>query len=172
MKRNENFKANQNNNAAVDNQKSSHAFANRNYSGAKEKRRAFTIEEEINGLFQRFAKDAAESIVVTKEKGTKGGSCRGIINIFRADDLRREQLEREAEKPKRFKAYPMERYAFYPDSYDETRLGSVAIYGEDVMKRYFAIKKSGVLFGHAVRKVSIEWGVRPFIDVTLSRPKP
>ncbi len=58
-------------------------------------------------------------------------------------------------------------YVLYPSAIAPDELGSIAIYCERVSVQYEMLKCRGVLFGHRVKSVSLEMGLRPFVDVKL-----
>lgn len=121
-----------------------------------------TIDQTISSIFRILSKDASDNSVAVREKPSKTSTfCKGMISIYNRNDLRRQ------EEDKAFKATPSVRYAFYPDTYNPSRLGSIAIYGENAPTLYTFIKRQKTIFGQAVSSVSVEYGRRPFIDVRL-----
>lgn len=120
-----------------------------------------TIEQEINSIFHLLSNTAGENLSVGREKPAKGSSCKGIITVFSRAELRQQEDERY------FKARAIARYVFYPDTLDPTRLGSVAIYGDNTAAWCHTLGKQSTLFGHRILSVQIEVGRRPFIDVRL-----
>lgn len=121
-----------------------------------------TIEQTISSIFRILSTTASDNSVVVREKPSKAATfCKGMISIFDRNDLRQQ------EEDKSFKASPIIRYAFYPDTYNPARLGSIAIYGKNAPALCAIINKQGALFGHNVISASVENGRRPFIDVRL-----
>ncbi len=141
---------------------------------------ANSFECEINSIFRILSTKASENSVVVRERGVKGGSCKALISVFDRSDLKR-QAEEEAEYrtnlrrgadrrslAKPFFAKPVVRYAFYPSTYNSDKLGSVAIYGDNVAPLYNLINRHRSLFGRNVISADIEMGIRPFLDVRLA----
>lgn len=137
-----------------------------------------SIEQEINTIFELMTAKSGHHQVIRKEKVARESACKGIINVYSHIDLLRESEEtaayREAKSSgsasfykKPFVARPKVKYAFYTDTYDQNRIGSVAIYADNVSALYGMLRKNGFLFGHAISGLSIEMGRRPFLDVTL-----
>lgn len=139
-----------------------------------------TIEREIRSIFQGITANASEhNEVVVIEKSNAVTSRRALISVYNPADLARQKEDeaiyreevargvRKENRIKRFKANPVVMYAIYPDTYDSTKLGSVAIYGGDAPSRRTLILKQGTLFGHKVVSASLEMGTRLFVDVRL-----
>jgi len=138
------------------------------------------IEREIRSIFRALTSTASEDKVVSIETPVKGASCRAIIRIFKTEDINRqseeekfyhEQLSQgmnrnELDKP--YKANPIVMYALYPQAYDSTKLGSIAIYGDDASMRQTLILRQGSLFGHTVVRANLEMGRRLFVNVKLA----
>lgn len=133
-----------------------------------------SLRSIVASLKAHLAKDL--SIVVTQP--SKGASCVKIIQIYNQAEMMRQKeeeiLRRQLAKENgtgytgnSFKAKPVVTYAFYSSSFDNTKLGSVAIYCSDVLTRLFMIRKNGTLFGFPVISAEIENGLRPFIDVKV-----
>ncbi|MDE6009962.1 MAG: hypothetical protein K2F87_00750, partial [Muribaculaceae bacterium] len=59
-------------------------------------------------------------------------------------------------------------YAFYAATRNPSRLGSVAIYATDATTILSLIRRRKSLFGYSVIDARLEYGRRPFIDVTLT----
>lgn len=139
-----------------------------------------SIEQEIATIFNYLSAAISYGCVAVKEKAVKGGCCKGIISVYSKRELVRQRNEeaeyRESlnrafsratlEKP--FKAMPEIRYPFYPSTYDDRRLGSVAIYGKEATGNYLSISRREHLFGYRVIEARIEQGKRPFVDVKLA----
>lgn len=110
------------------------------------------LNNQIETIYRMLATQASDNSKVKKEKPKRGSSCKSIISIF---DSSRED------------ARLCQSYAFYSSTYFPDKLGSVAIYGDNVSQLYGQLKKTGYLFGHRIRGIKVEMGRRPFIDVTL-----
>ena len=119
------------------------------------------LESEINSIFRILSATVDDSYVVKKERPRKGAACKGVICLYLRSDLR------EQEETNR-KAKPVASYAFYGSTYNPTRLGSVAVYGRDVMPLYTMIRRNRTFFGHRVVAASIEEGLRPYLDVRFA----
>lgn len=138
-----------------------------------------TIEQEISSIFDSLSSSLREGLTARLDRPQKGESCRGTITVFNQLDLKREAREVAAyqralkagyeknrlEKP--FKAKALVKYAFYPSVYTPAKLGSVAIYGDNVMYQYAMIRRSGFLFGHKALEVRLEMGIRAYVVVKL-----
>ena len=121
-----------------------------------------SIEQEITAIFNVIATNLKEGLVAEKRPPSKGSTfCKGMINIYRAEDLQRKEAD------KSFKAIPVVSYAFYTDIFFPSRIGSVAIYGENAFNRCFILKKRGFFFGKKIISANVEYGLRPFVDVKL-----
>lgn len=120
-----------------------------------------TINQEINRIFRILTIKAPDDMVVVLEKARKGYSCSGMISILSREDMQRQEAD------KGYKATPIARYAFYPDGYFPTRLGSVAIYGNDAVALCSQLKCRRKLFGITIIDAVVEYGKRPFVDVRL-----
>ncbi|MDE6443760.1 MAG: hypothetical protein K2K64_04985 [Muribaculaceae bacterium] len=121
-----------------------------------------TIDQTISSIFRILSTTASDNSVVVRERPSKTATfCKGIISVFDRNDIRRQ------EEDKTFRATPIVRYAFYPDTYNPSRIGSIAIYGENAHTLCAIIRKQRAIFGQSVISVSIEKGLRPFIDVRL-----
>lgn len=112
------------------------------------------------------------------EKQGRFSSSSLIINIFPRPDtpdkptrddesfVQASPMEEEGDKKKKA---PMRKFVFYPDPLDSNRLGSVAIYGDDIPDLYESISKSTHLFGIKIKKCALDCGLRPFVDVKFSK---
>ena len=122
-----------------------------------------SIEQEITSIYKSLEVDLKKGLAAEKSQPPKGStSCKGVISIYRADDLRRRNED------KSYKAIPVERYEFYASIYTPSKIGSVAIYGDMTFFRFRIIKCRGFLFGRKVRSVTIEKGKHLFVDVKLA----
>ena len=120
------------------------------------------IEQAISSIFGILSSKASHNSVVRREEAPKGKACKGFISIYNRDDLKRQ------EENKYYRPIPVEKYAFYPSVYHPSRLGSIAIYGENVIARNAWIKKGYPLFGYIVIEAKMETGIRPYLDVKLA----
>ena len=122
-----------------------------------------SIEQEITAIFNGIEASLKEGLVAEKIRPSKGSTfCKGEINVYKTEDLRRMKVD------KSFRAKPLERYTFYPDTLRPMRIGSVAIYGEKAFNRCLILNKSGFFFGRKIVSANIEQGLRPFVDVKLA----
>ena len=123
-----------------------------------------SIEHEITAIFNVIETNLKEGLVAEKIHPSKGSTfCKGMINIYKAEDIQRKKAD------KSFKATPVVSYAFYPDTFRPSRIGSVAIYGEKAFSRCFILKKRGFFFGRKIISAKVEYGRRPFVDVRLCK---
>ena len=121
-----------------------------------------SIEQEITAIFNGIEGSLQEGLVALKTRPSKGSTfCIGMINIYKKEDLK----QQEEDKTK--KAMPIESYAFYADTFNPRRLGSVAIYGEKAFNRCLNLNKRGFFFGRKIASATVEQGLRPFVDVKL-----
>ena len=121
-----------------------------------------SIEQEITAIFNAIATNLKEGLVAKKLPPSKGSTfCKGMINIYRAEDLQRKEAD------KSFNAIPVVSYAFYTDTFSPSRIGSVAIYGENAFNHCFILKKRAFFFGKKIISANVEYGLRPFVDVKL-----
>jgi hypothetical protein len=116
-----------------------------------------SIEQKISSIHKSLQSFVDENQEAKLEKPTKGSSCKGAISILPKVD--------ESEKKSNVK--PIVRYVFYPNKHDLSKIGSVAIYGDDADVRCMQILKRGTLFGYTVASANVEMGRRQFVDVTL-----
>lgn len=121
-----------------------------------------SIEKEISEIFNSISSTLNEGLAVKKVKPAKGATyCKGMIKIYNKEELKREEKEGYP------KAKAVESYSFYASTFKPTKIGSVAIYGENAFNRCVGINKSGFLFGRRVVSANMEQGLRPFVDVQL-----
>lgn len=121
-----------------------------------------TIEEEITSIFKSLKSTLHPGMVAEMCKPSKNqSSCKGIIDVYRAEDLQKKEKNG-------FKVKPIERYAFYADIYNPERIGSVAIYGDNAVYRYDLIRARHFFFGHRIVGATVEIGMRPYVDVKLA----
>lgn len=123
----------------------------------KAQRKLPAIEREINSIFLGIERIYAKDHDVKLERPKNQTSCKAIIKVYTKPDP--ESGEKE---PKTLRMY-----ALYPGNYDDRRIGSVAIYGDDAEDTRLQLQSRGNLFGLPIRKVTVELGRRPFVDVTI-----
>lgn len=142
--------------------------------------KSISIENELESVYNFLQANSSENTVVVREKVPKRLSCKGIISVYRTTDLAGQRKEDTnsgvahsegspsgvPKKPLRVR--PRVRYVFYDDIYRHKRLGSIAIYGENIFLIYLSIKKSHSIFGHRVVEVSIKRGLQLFVDVRIA----
>ena len=116
-----------------------------------------SIESTINAIENNLVRNASAGLSVERKKSLRGQSCKCMINIF------------AEEKPKgKDERKPLMTYAFYAGTYFPSRLGSVAIYADNVTSILAQIRASKTLFGIPVVEATLEYGRRPFIDVRFA----
>ncbi|MDE6378898.1 MAG: hypothetical protein K2L11_00380 [Muribaculaceae bacterium] len=116
-----------------------------------------SIESTINAIENNLVRNAAAGLSVERKKAGNGQACKCMINIF------------AEEKPKgKDDRKPLLTYAFYAGTYFPSRLGSVAIYADNVTAILAQIRASKTLFGIPVVEATLECGRRPFIDVRFA----
>ena len=126
-----------------------------------------TIEKSISNIFDFLVANTSENSVVVKEKLLRWSSSAGIISIYPASDYKK-----VGAKDSKGCSRATATFAFYPSIYDNTKLGSVAIYGTDVRAYLESLKKTTSMFGYPIKEVRAEMGMRLFVDVkfTVSHP--
>lgn len=137
------------------------------------------MEREIRAILRGLEVAASENRVAVRETPAKGSSCVAIIAIYDKEDIMRQKLD-EAQRrkmreegmdisllPKGFQASPEIRYVFYSHALFAGRLGSVAIYGQNLMAYHQQLLKRGRLFGRSILSVDMEVGRRPYLDVKI-----
>jgi hypothetical protein len=112
-----------------------------------------SIEQRISMIFETLKAYAGDANFKLNEPA-RGASCKGIICVY-------------PEADKKCETTPIEKYVFYPNRHDLSKIGSVAIYGKDADLRCMQILKRGTLFGYSVASAKVEMGRRQFVDVTL-----
>lgn len=120
-----------------------------------------SIEQEVSTILKRINANIPDDVVARLDKLSKWSTCRGLIGVYNRADLKLEEKNRNQ------KARPLRQYDFYPHHIYPSRLGSVAIYGENASGTLAALQRSESIFGHRILAANIEMGLRPFIDVTL-----
>ena len=116
-----------------------------------------SIESTINAIENNLVRNASSGLSVERKKSLRGQSCKCMINIF------------AEEKPKgKDERKPLMTYAFYAGTYFPSRLGSVAIYADNVTAILAQIRASKSLFGIPVVEATLEYGRHPFIDVRFA----
>ena len=122
-----------------------------------------SIEQEINSIHNSLVATLEKGLVAEKVKLAKVFSaCKGIISIYRKADLQRFKADPEC------KPTAVESYAFFADTYRPSKIRSVAVYGANAYNSQYILMKRGFLFGHKILSAKIEYGRRPFVDVTLA----
>lgn len=114
-----------------------------------------SIEREIRSIYDALSAAYAKGADIRIEY-PKQSSCKAMIRVY------------AGKGDPTLPAAPVESYALYPDTHDQTRIGSVAIYGADADLRRALIRKRGTLFGHRVARATVEQGRRPFVDVKFA----
>ena len=116
-----------------------------------------SIESTINAIENHLVRNASAGLSVERKRGGKGQACKCMIHIFA-----------EGKPQGKDDRTPLMTYAFYAGTYFPSRLGSVAIYGDNVTALLAQIRASRTLFGIPVVDVKMEYGRRPFIDVRFA----
>ena len=144
--------------------------ARRNKPGraSSRQRNLSKIERDMRAIFRLLSSEMEDGAAVVTSQSGKGESARWSASVFRQEDLCRQKEEEVLHGPKPYKAMPVVKYVFYPDTLRPDRLGSVAIYGEGASLRKAAIDRAGQLFGHRVAFTSLEMGRRLFVDVRFA----
>ncbi len=138
---------------------------------ARPKSRARTltaIERDIRAILRSLSSQIGDDFTVVTSKSSNGADARWTASVYRTDDHCRQKEEAMRHSPQPYKATPVEKYVFYPDTLSPERIGSVAIYGHGATIRKAAIDKAGNLFGHRVAVTSLEMGRRLFVDVKFA----
>ncbi len=113
------------------------------------------IEREIRSIYHALCAASPKTATIRIEY-PKQASCKAMIRVYDGDGA--DTLPKS----------PLETYALYTAAYDQTRIGSVAIYGAAAGTRRALIRKRGTLFGHRVVSATVEQGRRPFVDVKFA----
>ena len=122
-----------------------------------------SIEQEITAIFNGIEANLKEGLIAEKTHPSKGSTfCKGMVNVYKAEDYKRKKENQTS------KTIPVISYAFYQDTYRPSRIGSVAIYGENAFNRCLTLKKRGFFFGRKIVSAKVEQGLRPFVDVKLA----
>lgn len=116
-----------------------------------------SIESTIDSIAAIMTTNASDGSIMKKEGPVKGQCLKGMITVT-ARHKAGVTCNRESTV----------KYAFYASSIHPTRLGSVAIYADDLSSILSAIRRTKSFFGFPVTNVAVEYGRRPFLDVTLS----
>lgn len=56
---------------------------------------------------------------------------------------------------------------FYPEVNNSGKIGSIAMYGANLLEHYNTMKTSNKAFGMQIYDISLEGGMSPFIDIYL-----
>lgn len=130
-----------------------------------------SIESTIDSLANTIATHAPAGTTVKRIRAERGKSCKGSI-IISTTAKSVETLPEGDYGPNSENARPntptIVKYAFYASTICPGKIGSVAIYSEDITRILTEIRRSGYLFGFRVVKATVEHGRRPFIDVTVA----
>jgi len=111
------------------------------------------IERDLRNLQCAVEGWKLEGCKVKFERGKGATSACATIGIFKPAEAK----------------FPYRSFVFYPDPLIPSRLGSVAVYGPDARDTAEAINRAGLIFGHKILQVKIEFGRRPFVDVKFSK---
>lgn len=131
---------------------------------SKENASSCSIEKQINSIFKGLVSNLPQNLVAVRANPKRGSSlCKGLIHIYLNDKTGRTGNDKRNLKPNR----PIESYAFYMKDFQDSKLESIAIYGDEVTSKYYTLKRSGYLFGYKIASLKIESGLRPFLDVKL-----
>ena len=139
-----------------------------------------SIESIIDSIAGVLTLYSPAGTTVKKESPKKGKSCKGIISVTSLQK-RQEYMglssaqmtegpisSNQTDPTATQAAKPVTvTYAFYPSTSNPSQLGSVAIYADDTALILSGIRRRKSLFGFKVINAVVEYGRRPFIDVTL-----
>lgn len=143
-------------------------------------RHAGSIESIIDTVADLLAVTLPTGTFVEKKSTVKGKCCKGMITVTlpRKEKLKGELVpSRPTVHQTKGKNDSTEQnldkdskvmYVFYASTYNPSQIGSVAIYAKETAPLLSLIHKSKTLFGFQVIDATIEYGRRPFIDVTLA----
>lgn len=116
---------------------------------------ATSIAREINQVQESLAARVARTSVVVREKLTPRSSALAEFGVYdRA--VARQRGSR-----------PHTRFVFYPAVGNHDRIGSVAIYAANVTEICVDLRTKGHLLGRVIASATVEYGARPFVDVTF-----
>lgn len=116
-----------------------------------------SINQEINAIFNDLSSRESKNSVVERVKLNRRTSALAVFAVY----------DRAIYKQKG--AQPHTRYALYPAVGNHERIGSVAIYTQNISDMYVSLRTKRSLFGRMIAKVEVEQGRRPFLDVTFAR---
>lgn len=135
----------------------------------KEKSSAgFFIEKQINLIFKGLVSNLPQNLVAVKAKPKKSSSlCKGFIQIYIKDESERKGDEKNNSNSNKL----IVSYAFYMKDFQDSKLESIAIYGDKIATKYYILKRKGYLFGYKIASLKIESGFRPFLDVKLEKSR-
>lgn len=119
------------------------------------------IERTMRGIRKAMEAHTTKGFTVSAEQPDKMSSAYAVISIYPCTGA---AADSNVQKQKRA---PLTRYVFYPSVTDPTRLGSIAIYGNDAESQARQLRYSRHIFGLDIARVSVEYGLRPFVDVTV-----
>lgn len=139
------------------------------------------FETQVNAFIKALASTLSADEFRIMSDNDRRNTDKATIKIYKVADLERQQEEHEeyrlqlasgydkSKLPKPFQAQSTTMYVLYPDTIEQGRLESIAIYGVGAAQRCSTITKSGVIFGFPVKNATVEIGRRPFVDVYLKQ---
>lgn len=116
-----------------------------------------SIESTIDAIERTLVRNLPADLTVVREKKTRNATWKGMISIYPA-----------SLPESKGKRTPLVTYTFYPGTFFTSRLGSVAIYADNVTLILARIHATETLFGIPVIEARLVYGRRPFIDVKLA----
>lgn len=119
-----------------------------------------TIKKSINNIFEFLTAEVSERSVVVKEQLTRWSVSVGIISIYSAVEYKKAES-----KDLKSGLQPIATFAFYPNVYEPSKIGSVAIYSANARVYLESLKKMSSLFGYQIKEIRAEIGMRLFVDV-------
>lgn len=119
-----------------------------------------TIKKSINNIFEFLTAEVSERSVVVKEQLTRWSVSVGIISIYSAVEYKKAET-----KDLKSGLQPIATFAFYPNVYEPSKIGSVAIYSANARVYLESLKKMPSLFGYQIKEIRAEIGMRLFVDV-------
>lgn len=119
------------------------------------------IERTLRGIRKAMEARMTKGITVSAEQPDKMSSAYAVISIYPCTGTAPDS------NVKKQKRAPLTRYVFYPSITDPSRLGSIAIYGNDAESRTMQLRYSRHIFGLDIAQVSVEYGLRPFVDIKV-----
>ncbi|MBD5351806.1 MAG: hypothetical protein HDR86_03135 [Bacteroides sp.] len=116
-----------------------------------------SINQSLNAIFNDLSERESKYSVVEREKLNRRSSALAVFAVF----------DRTVYKQKG--ARPHTRYAIYPEIGNPDRIGSVAVYTQNISDMYIRLRNQRSLFGRTIASVKVEQGIRPFIDIIFER---